>query len=285
MQIVLFGALGEVGTHLSGAFTRGGHEVIPVSSRQVTGAVSHAEALDLVTSGSVDLVVSASGPGDRREVDRTGLQAVRALESAGPTSKIPAILISTTRVLEGHPGKAKETDVGAATTRYASANLANENAWLELSSFSPRVLRLTNFFAEPRTQSSGQTSLLPWSLVTDALETGRIVVRSDPSVSREFVDAQSIAAAIEAMIANVDQCPSRIATAPGTTLSLSALCDCIEQAFTRNSLNPPEVTFGTEMQAPARVEARWLTSMGWSCTLTPASVTDTISSYLANHVT
>ena len=147
MQIVLFGALGEVGSHLEQSLTKSGHRVVPVSSRPVAGVVSYTEALRLIAAGEIDLVVNAGGRGDRREVDRTGLDAAQALSEIEVPVAIPAILISTTRVLEGDPGVAKESDVGAATTEYAMANLENESAWLSLPTFSSRVLRLTNFFA------------------------------------------------------------------------------------------------------------------------------------------
>lgn len=287
MQIVLFGALGEVGTHLDHSLTKRGHRVVPVSSRPIGGAVSYAEALHLITAGHIDVVVNAGGRGDRREVDRTGLDAAQALAGREPAlpTVIPAILVSTTRVLEGDSGVAHESDPGAATTEYATANLENESAWLSLSAFSARVLRLTNFFAEPVTEFSGQLSLLPWSLVTDALNTGNIQVRSSASVSREFVDSDSIAAAIEVMTAQIAQCPARIATAPGTVMSLLELSECIRQAFVTNSINPPNISFGNEMNAPARVIAGWLESKGWNCTLTPEVVTQSISSYLVSHAT
>jgi nucleoside-diphosphate-sugar epimerase len=284
VQIVLFGALGEVGTHLQQSLTNRGHQVVPVSSRPRGGAVSYAEALHLIAAGEVDLVVNAGGRGDRREVDRTGLEAAQALSEIEVPVAIPAILISTTRVLEGDRGVAKESDVGAATTEYAIANLENESAWLSLPAFSSRVLRLTNFFAEPVTEFSGQLFLLPWSLVTDAIVTGKVDVRSNSHVSREFVDSDSIAAAIEVMAVEIDKCPRRITTAPGMTMSLLELSDCIKKAFEINSMNPPNISFGHELNAPARVEAQWLESMGWTCTLTPEIVTQSISSFLVNHV-
>jgi len=283
VRIVLFGALGEVGTHLSRALTERGHLVTAVSSRAHESAVGYSGALDVIAAGHVDLVVSASGRGDRRTVERTGLDTTRALARLTEPTGIPAILISTTRVLEGNTGLAHESDTGAATTEYANANLLNESEWLTLSGFTPRVLRLTNFFAEPLTPESGQASLLPWSLVRDAIETGHIAVKSDPEVTREFVDAESIARALETMSASIEECPPRIATAPGTVFTLSELCNCIRSAWVINSLDPPLVTFGSEVNAPARVEAQWLESMGWSCTLTSNTVTQAISSYLVNH--
>ena len=283
MRILVFGALGEVGTHLTRSFIDRGHVVSPVSSRSEfvdQSVLGFAEAVALVDAGSVDLIINAGGRGDQRAVARTGLESTEALVRARPEHPIPAILISTTRVLEGHAGLANESDPGSATSEYGLVNTGSENQWLTLSGVKPRVLRLANFFAEPATVDSGQRKLLPWSLVNDALITGEINVRSDPSVTREFVDSVDIAAALELMAELIDSCPTYIATAPGLVLDLGSICECIGKAFESNALPPPKISFGTEHQAPARVEARWLESMGWKCGLNVNRVTESISSYL-----
>lgn len=102
MRIVLAGATGEVGSSLREALGASGHLVVPVTSRPLdqvpVGFASLDQALDLIASGDVDVVVNAAGPGDRRDVVRDVHTASTRLASVAGTCDVPAVLISTLRV-------------------------------------------------------------------------------------------------------------------------------------------------------------------------------------------
>lgn len=283
MRILVAGALGEVGRTVSVALSASGHEVVGVSSRApVHGApvIGMAEARDLVAQGRVQAVLNAAGRGDRRSSERTGLDASARLAPVIQSSGTPAVLLSTMRVLEGYDGAVAEDAPAHPNTAYGEANAEGERRWLEAAGPTASVLRIANYFCTPSAVDSPQALLLPWSLVTEALTTGSIAVRSGPQTTREFVSAGDVAAAVVTLVA--DRPASRVcATVPGWLASLGELVAATRHGFELAGRPAPEVSFGEEGRAHAPSSPGWLADKGWIGSMDARVVADAIARWLA----
>lgn len=281
MRIVLAGALGEVGRSVGSALEQLGHEVVRVSSRapalEMPGVVGLDVACELVAHGGVDGVVNASGRGDRRAVERTGHGAAGVLAQAASSSGTPSLLLSTTRVLEGRRRAADETADAEPRTPYAQANADNEAWWQDSGGSS--IVRIVNYLCLPSAADSPQTGLLPWSLVSEALDEHRISVRATPSTEKEFVDAADVASAVELVLAAADR-PAVCATVPGTIFTMRDLAECTAATVTEVAGHEVAVTFGVEAATRPVVREGWLAAHGWSSRLSYGRLAETIRAWL-----
>lgn len=266
MRILLLGALGEVGDSLNRAFAGRGHEVQAVSSRAAAlerdDVISVETAAGVIDRGETDLIVNASGRGDRRESTRAGVESARALADRLAGTEIPAVLISTTRVLEGWATDYAEDADPRATSPYAEANAEHERLWLAAGPATASVLRITNYFCRPQAADSPQSLLLPWSLVTEAVTDGRITVRAGRSMAKEFVNADDVVRAIEVM-ASSESRPAVCATAPGTMITIGELAHAVSRALVSIGHREPDVTFGVDSPAGPVCLPGWLAEHGW----------------------
>ena len=280
MRVVLAGATGEVGHGLQEALLRRGHTVMPVSSRaplrEHRDVVPLSTAVSALSAGKVDLVVNASGPGDHRGESRDALGWSTQL--LGVAANIPAVLISSTRVLEGIGGTVCESAEPRPTTAYGRANAAMEASWLQNSYAS--VIRLVNFFGRPLTQDSPQTRLLPWSLLLEGWTTGAVHVRSSSSTTKDFIDADDAAAAIE-VLATKQPGDRLVVAGPGTSLSMRQLAEAASAAIEETSGRATATTFGDESSSLSTdIHAEWLGNHGWSATLSLKRVREQMASWL-----
>ncbi len=283
MRIIVAGALGEVGRTVGAALGELGHSVVGVSSRapldESPEIASLVASVDLIRSGEIDLVVNCSGRGDRRLGERTGQEATDALAAAVAAAGIPGVLLSTTRVLEGYDVDYDEDAPPRALTPYAQANAANEDAWLGSAGSRAHVVRITNYFAPPGQFSSPQSLLLPWSLVTEALASGEIGIRSGPSLAKGFVSAGDVARAVLVVAASSDA-PAVCATVPGSSFTLQALADVVGSAVVAAGRARPSVTFGPDGPVGAACRPGWLAGRGWSGALTPDAIEQVITGWV-----
>lgn len=280
MQIVLAGALGEVGRSLREALAARGHEVLPVSARAPIAAEPDVLGLstvsNLVSAGSVDALVHAGGPGDHR----TGRDEVHQWTSQllAACANIPSVLISTTRVLEGYRKAPSESADGKPSTAYGQANTDHEQLWLTHPN--ARILRMVNFFCPPATSTSPQSNLLPWSLLLEGWQSGCITVRSSGSTVREFIDAADASHAAEALINDTPDDRVVVAT-PGLVATLEELGQASIRACWAVGRSEVTATFGEESSgAPWQLSPGWLTQHGWSSELTLDRMTQEMSRWL-----
>ncbi|MBI1352131.1 MAG: NAD-dependent epimerase/dehydratase family protein [Actinomycetales bacterium] len=281
MRIVLAGALGEVGRSVGSALEQLGHEVVPVSSRapalERPGVVGLDDACALVAGGGIDGVVNASGRGDRRVVERTGHAVAGRLAEAASASGTPSLLLSTTRVLEGHGSDADEAADPEPRTPYAQANADNEARWQDSGGSS--IVRIVNYLCLPSAADSPQAGLLPWSLVSEALDEQRITVRATPSTEKEFVDAADVASAVELVLAAADR-PAVCATVPGVIFTMRDLAERAAAAVTAVAGHEVAVTFGAEASTRPVVQEGWLAAHGWSARLSPERLAGAIRAWV-----
>lgn len=279
---MILGALGEVGRHVSDAFERLGSDVIRVSSRTAVrerGIIDLESALTMIRRGQVEVVVNASGRGDRRELDRSPQPISERVASACEEAGITGVLLSTSRVLESYSDPCPEWSPARCHTPYATANAANEDVWRRAAPVHGMVLRITNFFGAPQFVNSPQSQLLPWSLVMQAWESRAMGVRSNPQTKREFVSALDVVHAVN--VVSQAPPPERICvTAPGLVLDLAALVTLVQRACRDASLPVPSVTFGNEESLSQAHMTGWLAERGWVSTLTPGEITRVITRWL-----
>lgn len=209
--------------------------------------------------------------------------SVRALAPVIRESGVAGILVSTTRVLEGWERDVPEDAEPRPTSPYGEANAALEAEWRAAGGHAASVLRISNYFCAPSTRESPQAQLLPWSLVTEAMATGSISVRSSSDTSREFVDAADVAAAlIELSRAEEGRV---VATVPGAVLTLAQLVESVSGAFADADLARPTATFGP---GPAAAQPRslpgWLAGQGWRSRLTPDAVRAAVAQWVGGNV-
>ena len=288
MRIVVVGALGAVGGAVALSLADLGHEVIRVSSRApftVGGPLESVEsvpfALTEIARGEVDLVIHAGGPGDNR-LDRDTWQTTTNLFAAClMESGTRGILLSTTRVFEGHTDNYSENSDANVTTVYAERNARTEEIWLGKGGPSAVVLRLANFFSSPSTIDSPQAALLPWSLVTEALSTGAVGIRSGANFSKEFISALDIATAV-LCISSASAVPSVTATVPGLTVSMADFAGVVQRAFARAELPVPEVSFGQDSAVAPRCASGWLTQSGWTVGLSLSAIEDAVAMWITS---
>jgi len=280
MRIVLAGALGEVGRSLREALIARGHDVFPASSRAPIADAPDVLGLTqvgaLIAAAPVDALVHAGGPGDHRTGRNGAHQWTRDLLAA--CADLPAVLVSTTRVLEGYSQTPLEGSPGNPSTAYGQANADHEQLWL--SNANTRILRMVNYFCPPADSTSPQASLLPWSLLLEGWQTGKINVRSGGSTVREFIDSGDAARAVETLIdeAPVDRV---VVAAPGLVATLEQLVRASIRACEAAGRKDVTATFGEESSGtPWRMSPGWLTQQGWSHELTLDRMTKELSRWL-----
>lgn len=280
MRIVVAGALGEVGSSIEPALRDLGNVVFPVSSRAPlegrSDVLALADVLDLSASGMVDVLVHAGGPGDHRSRSTPLVQWTQQLVNA--CANVPAILISTTRVLEGYVHQPAEDAPGIPLSAYGRANAELEELWCRIPR--GRVLRLVNFFRPPSEVVSPQAALLPWSLLIEGRRTGRIGVRSQRTSTKEFIDAVDVARAIEVITMDPSS-PARMIAGPGTQISLQQLVDACIAACDEAGHPGVTGTFGEEQSSSSwSVTDGWLAERGWRTNLTLERVTEEMAQWL-----
>jgi nucleoside-diphosphate-sugar epimerase len=283
VRIIVLGALGEVGSSVSGALLDLGHEVVSVSARaplsSYPDAVTFESALAAISGREADLVLNCSGRGDRRASDRSGVDATDYLAAATAAAGIPGVLLSTTRVLEGYTEDFSESAEPRATTPYAKANAENEARWLADGAPAMHVLRITNYFSAPQRPDSPQALLLPWSLVTEALDKGSIGLRSGASLIKEFVSADDVATAVTLLASN-SAAPRICATVPGAAFSLQDLAEACLSALRSVGRGGVEVTYGPDGPPGVACLPGWLATSGWRGQLTEELIAEAIASWL-----
>jgi len=280
VRIVLAGALGEVGSSLRRALVNRGHEVFALSSRAPLS--EHPDVLDLnqvrglVQADAVDAIVNAGGPGDHRS--RADSMSGWSQQLLDACRGVPAILISTTRVLEGFEHRPDEDASGRPLTPYGRANTEHEQMWLKAPH--GRVLRLVNFFCPPTSIDSPQAKLLPWSLLLEGWETGHIGVRSREDTSKEFVDSDDVARAIEVMVAFEPSCRTVVA-GPGAVVTLRDLGEASFSSCAKAGWPEVQASFGSESPSSSwSMAPGCLADHGWSSELTLERMTEEMTRWL-----
>lgn len=281
---MLAGATGEVGASLRRTLEERGHSVVPLTSRTELvgrgGLKSLDEGLAMLTSGQVDALVNASGPGDRRGAGREVLPASKRLAAGAGSAGVPAMLISTLRVCEGFDGALADDAPEMPTSPYGRSNAAHEAVWLEYPT--ALVMRMANYLCEPLERDSPQSKLLPWSLLLEGWETGHIGVRSGPLATKEFVSDADVVTALEVVMSGpVDELFGHcLATVPGVSFTMEELTR-ISRALLRDLNCECSASFGPGDDKVIRPsEPGWLVRQGWRANVSSSEMHERMRSWL-----
>lgn len=281
MKIAVIGASGEVGSSIFREFMQQGHEVVGVSRR---APMAHHRSLlsleqchALLNDNHFDLLVDAAGRGDHRADFQGGTPIASALAPSAERTGTPVVVLSTIRVMEGYSGTSTEDEFPRPVSDYAVANAHRERSWCV--SDQARILRMVNFLSTPQDKNSPQSSVLPWSLVKEALESGQMTVRSAPSSQKQFISAADLVRAILLIAVSTDA-PVRCWTVPGFTMTLEEMASAVKAAISRLDLAQPSVTFGSEFPPRPHLEPGWLANNGWLSELAFSNIVDLLESWI-----
>jgi len=186
--------------------------------------------------------------------------------------------------MEGYDTSYGESDPVKPVSRYALANVAHEEAWLAAGGDFARVLRLTNYFAQPTSRASPQSQLLPWSLLTELWEKGSLEVRSAPSVVKEFVSAEGVAAAATVLALAGASAPVVCTSTPGFTGSLKTLVQACRTVVRSLGKPEPQVNFGDEASVVALCQIGFLAGQGWAEPLNQQRLREELTLWAQNNL-
>ena len=95
------------------------------------------------------------------------------------------------------------------------------------------VARLSNGYGAPKTAASTKWYLLLNDLCKSAFEQGEIILRSDPSIARDFVWLGDVAAVVEALLGRPDLAGRVFNVSSGAALSLGEVAKKVTAGATR----------------------------------------------------
>ncbi len=219
MRILITGGHGFVGGRLGQHFHQVGHQII-LGSRALTGRpdwLPHAEvaqidwhdsrALEQICGG-VDVVIQAAGMNAQdcaadpvAALEFNGLATARLLGAASRAGVKRFIYLSTAHVYASPlVGRITEDTCPRNLHPYATSHLAGENAVLSISQrgqIEGIVLRLSNAFGAPLHKDVNCWMLLVNDLCMQAVQNGKIVLRSSGLQQRDFIAMTEVCRVVE----------------------------------------------------------------------------------------
>ena len=288
-RVLVLGGLGQVGQAIVGALREADRTVTVASQRMRPSdenalVVSVDTALQLLSRNEFDLAIYASTPGDYRKCVTSGPDSLRATAVACAMAKVPAVLISSTRVLEGYRIPISEGAEPLPSTAYGKRNALAEHEWQSISKDHLKVLRVSNAFLSPTPGvNSPQEKLLPWSLIDEGLVAGhiRFVTRHDSY--RVFVSGKDIGEAC-LLLALSSGHVGPLATLPGMQITNADWYRMVQRIWPGVLGAAPTVEFGEELSTGARITASSLKDLGWKSSLTWDHIDQAASRWLLSRI-
>jgi len=226
LKILITGGLGFVGGRLANHLLQKGHNVVIGSrnkekppillSRAKVVKIDYddQEILENFCSG-IDVIIHAAGMNSKASFENSGAafkfngeltsRLVMAANSVGVTR---FIYLSTAHVYSSFlVGEINEQTPTKNTHPYAISNLMGENSVTSNCSFGNTegiVLRLSNTFGYPVVEDSNCWTLLVNDLCRQAVEIGKLTLRSSKLEERDFIGLKNICNIIEYFSTNKD---------------------------------------------------------------------------------
>ena len=221
MQILIVGGFGFVGGRLLEHLSAKGHHVV-VGSRMLKtpNKKFHVEvrkmdwnndsALSQICEG-IDVVIHAAGMNAKEcledpkgALDFNGNGTSRLAKAACEAGVKKFIYLSTAHVYASPlVGSITEKTETINSHPYATSHLAGENALLEIGKSAKMwtiVLRLSNAFGAPSHLSANCWMLLVNDLCRQAIQTKKLIVKSDGLQFRDFISIQEVCRVIEKIV-------------------------------------------------------------------------------------
>lgn len=222
MRILITGGFGFVGGRIAQHLQQVGHQIV-LASRNTCGPpdwlpqaeVVKAEwndsvALQQICNG-VDVVIHAAGMNAQdclsnpiAALEFNGLATARLVASASRTDVKRFIYLSTAHVYASPLiGAISEETCPRNLHPYATSHLAGEDAVLSASQRWPIegiVLRLTNAYGAPTHKEVNCWMLLVNDLCKQAVQSGKMVLRSSGQQQRDFIPLEDVVSAVRHLL-------------------------------------------------------------------------------------
>jgi UDP-glucose 4-epimerase len=249
-RVLLTGGFGNVGSWLIDELLGQKADLTVLSSRgrrserfrtlkcDVTSLQECAAAL---SGSSFEIVIHAASANDQTEPDyftkalTVNALGTRNLLEALPTAKLRHfVLLSTFQVYGRSSGEIDETTPAAPRSDYALTHLFAEDyvrRFNLVNGLPYSIVRLTNGYGCPRSDSAAQWPLLLNDLARGAFQNKEIRLKSNGRAQREFIWMKSAAQALVAL-ANVTPAPDNIFNlGSGVSRPLLAVAEAVKSAY------------------------------------------------------
>lgn len=210
MRVALTGATGIAGQGIAAALARAGHDVIAFGRREGPGR--KLDLADPATARNLDwggaqALVHAAGITDESARDaalgpRIAIESWRALLDAAKAAKIARVVyISSAHVHGPLEGRIAEDAFPKPMNDYARLHLASEQLPRSLG-MPADILRACNLYGFPADLARfARWALIPYGFPREAVQTGRIVLKSPGMQARNFLSAGRLGEIVAATLA------------------------------------------------------------------------------------
>lgn len=201
LRVALIGATGIAGQGIAAAIQAAGHEVIAWGRREKLG-----RHIDLAQPGAgmgidwrgIDALVHAAGITDETARDpelgpRIAIESWRTvLDAAKRAGLARVIYISSAHVYGPLEGRIEEDAFPKPANDYARLHLAAEQV-LRSSGIAGDTIRACNLYGRPADLARFERwALIPYGFPREAVETGKIVLKSPGVQQRNFLSARRL---------------------------------------------------------------------------------------------
>lgn len=258
-KILVTGASGFIGSALVDLLVKQGKHVVPTARRNVEGLsqelkVSFAE-LDIMGElpdfAGIETIVHCATPNDiqSREEDGGLSLAVtgthRLLDKAVKEGVKRMIYLSTLQVYGTElQGNIDETTPVNCQTAYGLNHYLGEEVCrfhAGKGSMDIVALRPSNVYGVPRVSTVNRQTLVPMCFVKEALETGKICLRSSGRQMRNFISTDEVALTISQLIDNFPEGYTVVNAVSAWGAPIREIADMVGESWQQIQKNPLEI--------------------------------------------
>ncbi len=253
MQVLVTGAAGFIGSHVSEHLLARGHRVRGIDDLStglatnldgldvelVHGSILDADAIGTAMAGVDAVVHLAARPSVPRSIDdpvatheANTVGTLRVLQAARQLDRGHVIVASSSSVYGANPTLPKREDLATLPlSPYAASKLATEQytlAWQHSYGLAALAFRFFNVFGPRQLPGSAYAAVIP-AFVDAALRSEPLVVHGDGTQTRDFTYVGTVASVIVDALERRVTCESPVNLAFGSRVSLLDLVALLAQ--------------------------------------------------------